>query len=143
MIVKIDPSGLRQTSWHEDALRFVAGGVTTVVAGMIARKWGPAVGGLFLAFPAIFPAGSTLIEKHEREKKERKALDGEKRGILAAAADARGAVMGSLGLVGFAAFSWRSIPHFAVYTTLAMATVAWGLISASCWSIRKFRRRIS
>ena len=26
---------------------------------------------LFLAFPAIFPASATLIEKHEKEKKER------------------------------------------------------------------------
>jgi hypothetical protein len=55
MIVKVDPSGLKQTRWHEYALRFAAGGITTVIAGVIAQKWGPAIGGLFLAFPAIFP----------------------------------------------------------------------------------------
>jgi hypothetical protein len=30
---------------------------------------GPRVGGLFLAFPAIFPASATLVEKHEKQKK--------------------------------------------------------------------------
>ena len=49
----------------------------TVLAGVIAKKFGPVVGGLFLAFPAIFPASATLIEKHERERKERKGLKGD------------------------------------------------------------------
>jgi hypothetical protein len=73
MTIKIDPSGLKQTKWHEYALRFVAGGIITVLAGMAARKWGPGVGGLFLAFPAVFPASAALIEKHERKRKQKKA----------------------------------------------------------------------
>ena len=40
--------------------------------GLVANVWGPAWGGLFLAFPAIFCASATLIEKHEREEKEKK-----------------------------------------------------------------------
>jgi hypothetical protein len=40
MTIKIDPSGLTQTKWHEYALRFVAGGIITVLAGVIARKGG-------------------------------------------------------------------------------------------------------
>lgn len=103
MTVKIDPSGLKETTWHEYAVRFVAGGLLTVIAGVIARKWGPGVGGLFLAFPAIFPASATLLEKHERQRKQQKGLHGEKRGVDAAAVDAMGAAMGSLGLVAFAA----------------------------------------
>ena len=43
---------------------------------MIAPKWGPGIGGLFLAFPAIFPASDTLIEKHERRRKQKKGLQG-------------------------------------------------------------------
>jgi hypothetical protein len=39
-------------------------------------EWGPAVVGLFLAFPAIFPASATLIEKHERQRKQRQGLTG-------------------------------------------------------------------
>jgi hypothetical protein len=30
--------------------------------GLLAKKFGSTVGGLFLAFPAIFPASATLIE---------------------------------------------------------------------------------
>ena len=76
MRIKVDPSGLKQTKWHEYALRFVAGGIITVIAGLIARKWGPGIGGLFLAFPAIFPATATLIEKHQRQRKEERACKG-------------------------------------------------------------------
>jgi len=34
------------------------------------------IGGLFLAFPAILPASATLIERHEKEKKESLRLHG-------------------------------------------------------------------
>jgi hypothetical protein len=46
------------------------------------------IGGLFLAFPAIFPASATLIEKHVRERKEKAGLPGARRGKEAAAFDA-------------------------------------------------------
>lgn len=139
MTIRIDPSGLKQTKWHEYALRFVAGGVTTVGAGVIARKWGPGVGGLFLAFPAIFPASVTLIEKHERERKQKKGMRGEKRGRETAAVDALGAAMGSLGLVAFAGICWWLIPHYTASLVLAGATVVWLLVSFSTWVIRKRR----
>jgi hypothetical protein len=57
MVVKTDFAGLTTTRWHEYAIRFAVGGAITVIAGLITRKWGPGIGGLFLAFPAIFPAG--------------------------------------------------------------------------------------
>ena len=79
MQVSIRFSALADSHWYEYAIRFVLGGVTTVVAGVIAKYYGPVVGGLFLAFPAIFPASATLIEKHEREKKERLGLRGTRR----------------------------------------------------------------
>src|ERR1700704_6414002 len=94
MTIRIDPSGLKQTKWHEYALRFAAGGIITVIAGMIARKWGPGIGGLFLAFPAIFPASATLIEKHERQRKQEKGLHCGKRGTNVAALDASGSING-------------------------------------------------
>src|SRR6202162_1041920 len=101
MTIKIASSGLKETRWHEYAVRFVAGGIITVIAGLIARKWGPGIGGLFLAFPAIFPASATLIEKHERKRKQNKGLHGEERGTDAAAIDALGSARGSVGLVAF------------------------------------------
>jgi hypothetical protein len=142
MTIKIDPTGLKQTQWHEYALRFVIGGLITVLAGVIARKWGPGIGGLFLAFPAIFPAGATLIEKHERKKKEKKGLHGKRRGIDAAALDAMGAAMGSLGLVAFAGLCWWLIPRDGAFLVLAGSAHIWLLVSFSLWLIRHRRRRL-
>jgi Protein of unknown function (DUF3147) len=71
MIISVDFSGLRKTKWHEYAVRFVFGGLMTVGAGLIVHRFGPEVGGLFLAFPAIFPASVTLVEKHETQNKKR------------------------------------------------------------------------
>jgi hypothetical protein len=65
MLIRVNPSALAQGDGHEYVLRFALGGLTTVLAGMIAAKCGPVIGGLFLAFPAIFPATATLAEKHE------------------------------------------------------------------------------
>lgn len=141
-LIKIDPSTLKQTKLHEYALRFVAGGVITVIAGMIARKWGPGIGGLFLAFPAIFPASATLIEKHERQRKQENGLHGEKRGTDAAAIDALGAAMGAVGLVAFAGICWWLVPRYPALLALAAATVIWLLVSVSGWTMRRLRRRL-
>jgi hypothetical protein len=142
MTIKVDPSGLKQTKWHESLVRFIAGGATTVVAGFVARKWGPGIGGLFLAFPAIFPASATLIEKHERQRKQKRGLHGEERGTDAAAIDALGAAMGSVGLVAFAGVCWWLISGYAAPLALGGATVAWLVVSFSAWVIRQRRRRL-
>jgi hypothetical protein len=73
MRIQIDTSSLKQTRWHEFAVRFLLGGLITAATGIIGKKYGPSVGGLFLAFPVIFPASATLIDKHERGKKQGQA----------------------------------------------------------------------
>ena len=62
MRIQVDLSTLGQTKWHDYAVRFLFGGLITALAGIIAKKFGPGIGGLFLAFPAIFPASATLID---------------------------------------------------------------------------------
>src|ERR1700761_3386491 len=89
-MIKVDLSSLRETKPHEYAMRFLFGGICTVLAGLVAKRFGPAVGGLFLAFPAIFPAGASLIEDHEKKRKAEYGLDGTVRGRLAASIDAAG-----------------------------------------------------
>src|SRR5690349_8627649 len=106
MIVKARLSALADTKWYEYVLRFCLGGLATAATGLIAGRFGPVTGGLFLAFPAIFCASASLIEKHERERKERAGLCGERRGKDAAALDSAGAALGSLGLVAFAVIIW-------------------------------------
>ena len=109
----------------------------TAIAGLIAKKFGPGVGGLFLAFPAIFPASATLIEKHEKQKKEKEALDDAERGRKAASVDAAGSAMGSVGLLLFALLVWQFLPHHAPWLVLTSATLAWLTISVMIWQIRK------
>jgi hypothetical protein len=48
MIVQFKPSALRQTRWYEYLVRFALGGAMTVVAGLIAARFGPVFGGLVL-----------------------------------------------------------------------------------------------
>jgi Protein of unknown function (DUF3147) len=135
MQIRVDTSGLGQTQWYEYAVRFIAGGLITAAAGLIAKKSGH--GGLFLAFPAIFPASATLIEKHEKQKKEKQGLQGSQRGREAASVDAAGSAMGSVGLLVFAVLVWRFLPHHLTWMVLVGASVAWLLVSVLTWQIRK------
>ena len=76
MRIGLDVSSMQHFRWRDYAVRFVFGGIVTALAGLIATRYGPGVAGLFLAFPAIFPAGATLIEKQEREKKRSSSASG-------------------------------------------------------------------
>jgi Protein of unknown function (DUF3147) len=137
MQIKVDPSVIGPTRWYEYAIRFLFGGFITVAAGIIAKRFGPGIGGLFLAFPAIFPASATLIEKHEKEKKEEKGLRGSRRGREAASVDAAGSAMGSLGLLVFASIVWQFAPRYSAWIVLMGATVAWLTVSVLIWYVRK------
>jgi 4-hydroxybenzoate polyprenyltransferase len=137
MRIRLDGSALRQAKWNQYALRFLFGGLITAIAGLVAKEYGPVVGGLLLAFPAIFPASATLIEKHEKEKKERDGLNGTARGRQAASIDAAGSAMGSLGLLLFAILIWQLVASHRAWQVLLGATVAWLLVSVSVWQIRK------
>jgi hypothetical protein len=139
MVIKADFSALKRTKWYEYAIRFVLGGLITAIAGMIAKSYGPVIGGLFLAFPAIFPAAVTLIAKHERQKKSERGLSGDRRGRGAAAVESAGAVMGSLGLTVFACITWLFLPGYNPILVLAGAMVAWIAASAAFWTLRKYR----
>jgi hypothetical protein len=118
-------------------IRFVFGGLITAAAGAIGKQWGPTVAGLFLAFPAIFPASATLVQKHQHERKERQGLHGEIRGKDAAADDALGAAMGSIGLLAFAMVGWWLIPRGSPGFVLAVATLVWFLAASTIWILRK------
>ncbi|MEZ2140768.1 hypothetical protein AAE026_00465 [Bradyrhizobium sp. DN5] len=136
MLVKLSSSALKQTHWYEYAVRFVLGGLATVAAGLIGSHFGVAIGGLFLALPAIFCASATLIERHERRAKEKAGLSGRRRGREAAALDAAGAGLGSIGLAAFAAVFYVVVSA-SITGAFAAAILAWAMVSVSAWWLRR------
>jgi hypothetical protein len=139
MIVRAKFSALKQGHWYEYLVRFALGGLATVVAGLVADIWGPAAGGLFLAFPAIFCASATLIEKHERGRKERTGLQGKERGKDAAALDAAGAGLGGVALAAFGAVIWFLARDTAA-GSLVLAPISWFVAAILLWRVRRTMR---
>jgi Protein of unknown function (DUF3147) len=141
--VKFNVSALKGSSWHEYVIRFVFGGSVTALVGAIAKRYGPEAGGLFLAFPAIFPAAATLIQKHEQKKEDGRGNEsGGKRAIIAAGLDAVGSAFGAIGLVAFATIVWGRLPHGSTLAiVLAIATVAWVATSMLAWAIWQKQRK--
>jgi hypothetical protein len=137
MIVKFKPAALLESHWYEYAVRFGLGGAMTAVAGLIAARFGPVIGGLFLAFPAIFPASATLIEKHVRERKEKAGLRGARRGKEAAALDAVGAALGSFGLAAFGLVIWLMIALSPAWA-LILGAAAWLIVATLAWHVRRW-----
>lgn len=137
MRIEIDPSSLLRTRWYEFAVRFLFGGLITACTGLVAKRFGPTVGGLFLAFPAIFPASATLIEKHEKQRKERLGLHGSTRGRKAAGVDAAGAALGGIGLLSFALLAQKLLPSHSPWLALTIATATWSVVSLLSWHVRK------
>ncbi|HUO60007.1 MAG TPA: DUF3147 family protein [Candidatus Acidoferrales bacterium] len=142
VLIQVDVSVLRRSKWHEYAVRFFFGGLITAIAGLIAKHYGPALGGLFLAFPAIFPASVTLCQQKEIEKKKQKNLSGEQIAISAAACEAAGAVLGSIGLAAFAAFCAVFVQYWNPWFVFFTALIVWGMVSAACWFARKRWNRL-
>ena len=117
---RLDPAALAKTRLHEYVVRFLFGGLVTAATGVVAHHFGPGIGGLFLAFPAILPASLTLVQEHDGREQ---AVD-----------DARGACLGGLGLAAFAAVVW-SATMWRSGIVLVAATLAWLVVSVVLWSV--------
>jgi hypothetical protein len=136
MRIRFNFAAFRRTKPKEYAVRFFFGGAVTLLAGLIAQQYGPAIGGLFLAFPAIFPASVTLIAKHEERRRQKAGVEARERGKLAAALDTRGAVIGAYGLFFFAFTVHALLPTLATAVVIALAILAWLASSLLIWRIR-------
>jgi hypothetical protein len=128
--------GIEPREW---VVRFFFGGAVCVIAGLVAKRFGPEIGGLFLAFPAILPASASMVETHEKRHKARVGLDGSNRGRAVAGLDAVGAVLGSFGLIGFAVVGCLSLPRMSTAAVFALATLAWLVLAVAAWLLRKSR----
>lgn len=136
-LIHLRLAALKECKPHEYVVRFVFGGLCTAAAGLIAKKFGPGVGGLFLAFPAIFPATASLIEAHEKRRKEDLRMHGTERGKHAAAVDAAGSALGAIGLAAFAAVVWLMLDRRSAAAVIASATVTWAAVSVGAWWLRR------
>ena len=132
MIVKLSTSALKDSHWYEYLIRFVLGGAVTAFTGAISTQFGASIGGLFLALPATFCASATLIAPHEEQRKRRAGLHGHRRGQEAAALDAAGAALGSMGMLAFALVFLLLVEQYAPMAFFA-ALAVWAVISVAAW----------
>ena len=137
MHISFKLGALAKTKWYEYLVRFAFGGAITVTAGILAKHFGPVFGGLFLAFPAIFPASATLVAKHETNKKKNAGIATRSRGREAAALDAAGAALGSVGLAGFALTVWKLLPRSNSVAVFLTATAIWLSVAMLSWFLWK------
>jgi hypothetical protein len=136
-MIRFKWSALKESRWYEFVGRFALGGLATCLAGLVANAYGPTVGGLFLAFPAVFCASATMIETHERRRKREQGMQGDRRGRQAAALDAAGAGWGSAGLFAFALILWIGRNFLPFWLTMLLASAAWAGLSIFMWQVRK------
>ncbi|OJU26252.1 MAG: hypothetical protein BGN91_02435 [Nitrobacter sp. 62-13] len=139
--VRISFSSLREGHPYEYLVRFALGGAATVLTGLISSRYGPSIGGLFLALPAIFCASATLIEKHEIRRKRKAGLPGRRRGQEAAALDAAGAALGAWGMLAFA-FVFCAIVETSISAAFVAASLAWLVVSMAAWYARQLHLRL-
>lgn len=126
--VEYKPESLQQARWWEYVIRFVFGGLVTVMAGIVAKMYGPVVGGLFLAFPSIFPASVTLVHSHKKRHEQNKGKseeESDEKGTKAAWKTAEGAALGSIGLFCFGLVIWLLPQFLPPWLVLFLALVAW------------------
>jgi hypothetical protein len=102
---------LREARTRDLIVRFIAGGMTSIVAGLVTLAFGARVGGILLAFPAILAASLTLIEEQEDSVDARE--------------DARGAIVGGCALIVFAVLAALTLGHLRGALALLIATGAW------------------
>jgi uncharacterized membrane protein (GlpM family) len=119
----VNLGGVKEAGFRDLLLRFIFGVVVAIAAGLVSLRFGARMGGLFLAFPAILPAGLTLIEQKE--------------GKEAARHDAGGAVIGSAGMLTFAIAAYLLLPALAAPLALALALLVWIAVSVALYLVSR------
>ena len=116
-----------RATWHmprKDLLiRFAFGSGVSAAAAIVSALAGPFEGGVLLAFPAILLASITLVAKEE--------------GLRRARDDARGAAMGTLGLLAFALTAASLLPQHSAWLALGAATAAWVVVSLLAYGVAR------
>jgi Protein of unknown function (DUF3147) len=107
----VEAGQVREVKKRDLGYRFLAGALASLLSGGMTLAFGPRVGGVFLAFPAILAASLTLVEEQENSAEARE--------------NARGAVVGGIAMAVFAAIVAVTIEHMNPAGSLGLATVGW------------------
>ena len=116
----LDLGALRGVRVSELGIRFLFGFAISVAAALLAERFGPRLGGMFLGFPAILPASLTLIEEKHRSQH-------------LAGSNAIGAILGAAALIGFALVAVPLLVRLPLLLALLIATLAWLLIGVGLY----------
>ena len=119
--VDVHRGALHNVRRRDLAVRFAFGAAVSVAAGGVGLAAGPTAGGVFLAFPAILGAALTLIESRE--------------GTSEAVSEARGAAVGSMGMIVFATAVVALVGRIPGVAALLVAAVAWLMVATSLYAI--------
>jgi hypothetical protein len=110
---------LRGSAPRQYLLRFAFGAGVSVAATLITAALGYRIGGAFLAFPAILPASLTWIEREHGRRQ--------------AAAEAKGAQLGALGLIAFGLIAGAMLPRLVPSAALMLATTGWSVVAIGAY----------
>ena len=126
--LRIDLAALHKQSVSDYLVRFAFGAGVSAGAAIAGIVFGPRVGGVLLAFPAILPASLTLIER--------------KAGRREAVVDATGAIIGAVALVVFAVVASWALPRIDPIVSVALAGASWAVWAMSLYALvsRLWRR---
>jgi uncharacterized membrane protein (GlpM family) len=113
--IRLSPADLKQPKTKDWLIRFAFGAGVSGIAAIVAKLFGPQIGGLLLAFPAILLASLTLVAKDDGPKQARN--------------DARGACLGALGLIAFALVGAMMMHRWPSWAALMAATAAWAVVA--------------
>ncbi|HEX7265521.1 MAG TPA: DUF3147 family protein [Candidatus Dormibacteraeota bacterium] len=128
---KLDRGALRSAKAGDYLVRFAFGAGISAIAAIISIVFGPRLGGVLLAFPAILPASLTLIERKSNRKE--------------AVVDATGAIMGAVGLIVFAIAAAWALFRLDQILSVVLAGVLWAVSAIGLYVlvVRLRRRKIT
>jgi hypothetical protein len=129
----MDPGAIRQIGLGQASIRLAAGAAASLVAALVSHFAGAAWSGPLLALPAILIASLTLI--------------GDEDGKTAAIEDARGAVVGGVGLVAFAVVAALLLGKVPTWLAIVAAAATWAALSLVLYAgwhvLRRHRQLVS
>ena len=126
--IRFQPGEIAGMGRRQALIRFAAGAGASLVSALVSELGGARMSGPLLALPAILLASFTLIEGDN--------------GADAARDDARGAVLGGVGMVAFAVVAAGLLGRMSTWSVLVLATLAWAVVSVVLYGGQRLLRRV-